>query len=170
MKIRQEIPKDYKLIYNLIKEAFADAEKSDGNEHNLVSALRNSRAFIPELSLVAEYNGKIVGHIMFTKAEIGNSTQLALAPLSVLPQYQRQGIGKALIAQGHKIAKQLGYEYSIVLGSDKYYPQMGYIPTESYGIKPPFEVPSQNFMACKLKENAQSISGIIKYAKEFNIN
>lgn len=95
---------------------------------------------------------------------------LALAPLSVLPEYQRQGIGKALICEGHRIAKELGYKYSIVLGSENYYPKSGYIPAENFGIYPPFEVPTESFMAFRLSENEAEISGILKYAKEFGIN
>ena len=128
MFIRQEEIKDYKIVYSVIKKAFSCAQHTDGNEHNLVDALRSSKAFIPELSLVAEINGKIVGHIMFTKANIDNNVVLALAPLSVLPEYQKKGVGTALIKEGHKIAKKLGYGYSIVLGSEKYYPKTGYLP------------------------------------------
>ena len=68
MIVRQETSGDYDEVYGLVKEAFASAEHSDGNEHDLVAALRKSAAFVPELSLVAEADGKIVGHILFTEA------------------------------------------------------------------------------------------------------
>lgn len=150
MMIRQETPKDHPAVYEVVKLAFAGAQQSDGREPDLVNALRNSESFVPQLSLVAKHNGTIAGHILFTKVTVGGSVQLALAPLSVLPQYQRQGIGSALIREGHKRARELGYDYSIVLGSEQYYPRMGYLPAERYGIKPPFDVPGQNFMACPL--------------------
>ena len=169
MTIRAEQQADYESVYRVVENAFKTAEQSDGNEQDLVNALRQSNAFIPELSLVAEINGKIVGHIMFTKLQIGGDTALALAPLSVLPKYQRQGIGTSLVLEGHKIALSLGYSYSVVLGSEKYYPRIGYLPAERFGIQPCFEVPSKNFMACKLYENAPIISGIVKYAEEFGI-
>ena len=169
MTIRTEQQADYNSVYQVIKNAFKTAEQSDGNEQDLVNALRQSSAFIPELSLLSEINGKIVGHIMFTKLQINEHSALALAPLSVLPQYQRQGIGTSLIQKGHKIAQTLGYSYSVVLGSEKYYPRFGYLPAETFGIQPCFEVPSKNFMAYKLCENAPTISGIVKYAKEFGI-
>lgn len=170
MMIRKEDATDYETIYSVVKKAFDNAEHADGNEPDLVNALRKGNAFIPELSLVAEIDGEIVGHILFTKAKVENDTVLVLAPLSVLPEYQRQGIGTALIYEGHRIAKELGYGYSIVLGSEKFYPKTGYLPADTFGIIPSFDVPRENFMAYKLNENAPNIHGIIKYAKEFGIS
>lgn len=141
MIIRQEETKDYKDVYRVVKSAFDSAEHSDGNEQDLVNALRNS----------------------------GGRTQLALAPLSVIPGRQRQGIGKALIQEGHRRARELGYRYSVVLGSETYYPKMGYLPAEQYGIQAPFDVPRENFMACQLEKDAPQISGVVQYAKEFGI-
>lgn len=169
MIIRKERPRDYDAIYLVVKEAFRSAEHADGNEQDLVALLREGESYIPELALVAEIHGEIVGHIMFTKAKVGESLVLALAPLSVLPGHQRKGIGTALVTQGHKIAKELGYGYSVVLGSEKYYPRMGYVPADTLGILPPFEVPKENFMAYKLRENAARIRGTMEYAKEFGL-
>ena len=169
LEIRQENIDDYEDVYNVVKIAFEGAEHSDGNEQDLVVDLRKSDNFIPELSLVAVKDDKIVGYILFTKIKIGKYEELALAPLGVLPEYQRQGIGSALIKQGHKIAKKLGYHYSIVLGSDKYYPRFGYIPAKEYGILAPFDVPDENFMAIKLNDTNEIIKGTVKYAKEFGI-
>ena len=169
LEIRQENKNDYEQVYNVVKTAFENAEHSDGNEQDLVNDLRKSDSFIPELSLVAVKDNKIVGHILFTKIKIGKYEELALAPLSVLPKYQRQGIGKKLIETGHKIAKELGYNYSIVLGSEKYYPKFGYTSAIDYGIKAPFEVPNENFMAIKLKDTEVEINGTVQYAKEFGI-
>ena len=74
-----------------------------------------------------------------------------------------------LIKNGHKIAKKLGYHYSIVLGSEEYYPKSGYVPASQYGIKAPFKVSNENFMAIKLNDTKLKINGIVKYAKEFDI-
>lgn len=167
--IRQENENDFDTIYNLIKEAFKTAEHSDGNEQELVSKLRKSNNFIPELSLVATINGKIVGYILFTKIKIGKYEELALAPLAVLPKYQKQGVGTKLIQEGHKIAKRLGYHYSIVLGSENYYQKFGYLPASIYEIKPPFKVTSENFMAINLTNTDIKINGIVEYAKEFDV-
>lgn len=169
LEIRQENKNDYDEVYNVVKKAFETAEHSDGNEQDLVSQLRTSDAFIPELSLVAIKDNRIVGYILFTKIKIGKSEELALAPLAVLPEYQRQGIGSELIEQGHTIAKKLVYHYVVVLGSEKYYPRFGYVSAIKFGISAPFNVPSENFMAKKLKDTNKEIKGIVKYAKEFGI-
>ena len=167
--IRQENKNDYEEVYNVIKTAFETAEHSDGNEQDLVVALRKSDNFIPELSLVAVIDNKIVGYILFTKIKIGKQEELALAPLGVLPEYQKQGIGRTLIQEGNKKAKELGYHYSVVLGSDKYYPKFGYVSAKEYGIVAPFDVPDKNFMAIKLNDTDIEIKGIVQYAKEFII-
>lgn len=169
MNIRTEQPADQQAVYDVVKRAFETAAHRDGNEQDLVNALRDSDAFIPELSLVAEQGGKIVGHILFTKVQIGTQQALALAPLSVLPEYQRQGIGSALISKGHKRAALLGYSYSVVLGSETYYPRMGYVTARTWGILPPFDVPDENFMAYRLREDAPEVSGIVRYAAAFGI-
>lgn len=169
LEIRQENKEDYEEIYNLVKIAFETAEHSDGNEQDLVVALRDSNNFIPQLSLVAVQDNKIVGYILFTKIKIGKYEELTLAPLAILPEYQRQGIGKQLIEKGHQIAKKLGYHYSVVLGSQTYYPKSGYVPAIEHGIKAPFEVPNENFMAIKLNHTDKEIIGIVEYAKEFGI-
>lgn len=169
MLIRQETLNDYKEVYELITEAFATAEHAVGNEPDLVVALRKGNAFIPELSLVAEIDKKLAGHILFTKAKVNNDNVLVLAPLSVKPHYQKQGVGTALIVEGHKVAKELGYEYSLVLGNETYYPRVGYVPAEQIGIEVPKDIPAKNFMAIKLQENAKMICGAVTYAKEFGI-
>lgn len=169
MQIRQETDRDFDAVYNLVKTAFAGAEHSDGTEQDLVAALRNGDAFVPELSLVAGTDGKIAGHILFTEAKVGADTVLVLAPLSVLPEFQRHGIGTALIKEGHKIAAKLGYRYSLVLGSEKYYQRVGYLPAEQFGIEVPEGMPSDNFMAISLQKDAEPVSGAVIYAKEFGI-
>ena len=169
MTIRQEKNEDYDAVYHVIKDAFATAEYTDGNEQNLVNELRKSNSFIPELSLVAVEDERVVGHILFTKAYVNGAEVLALAPLAVLPEYQNRGIGLALIKQGHRTAHKLGYEYSVVLGHPNYYPKAGYIPASQYGIQAPFEVEDENFMAVSFSGNPNKLNGIMEYDKAFGI-
>ena len=101
--IRPECPEDFPIIHDLVRTAFENAEHASGDEHFLVDRLRRSREYIPELSLVAEEDGRIVGHIMFTRLKVGETTALALAPLAVQPSHQGRGTGGALIRRGHGI-------------------------------------------------------------------
>lgn len=167
IKIRQENSADENKVFELIKNTFAHAEHTDGDEHNLVNRLRESEGFIPELSLVAEFENEIIGHILFTRVKVGETMQLALAPLTVAEKYQRQGIGGMLIKVGHRIASSLGYEYSVVLGHPSYYPRFGYVHAKTFGIQSPFDVPDECFMAINLQDKSTNLNAIVEYPKEF---
>ncbi len=166
MIIRQEETNDYIEIRAVVKAAFESAQHTDGNEYLLVDRLRSSAGFIKELALVAESNGEIIGHIMFTKASIGDKIGLALAPLSVVPKAQRKGVGIALMNKAHEIAKEMDYMFSVVLGSEKYYPKVGYKMASDFGILAPFDVPRENFMVLFLKDDIMHIKGTVVYVKE----
>ncbi|WP_185114364.1 GNAT family N-acetyltransferase [Chryseobacterium artocarpi] len=176
IKIRKEEEKDYQQVFQLTEEAFREMEHSDHQEHFLVEKLRNSEAFIPELSLVAEdENGNIAGHILFTKLQIVNDSEsfesLALAPVSVKPEFQNQGIGGQLIHEGHRIARELGYQSVILIGHEKYYPKFGYEKTSNFGISFPFDIPEENGMAVELvMDGLKNRKGVVKYPKEFGID
>lgn len=170
--IRQETERDYKISEFIVEKAFKNAEYSDHKEQFLVRRLRRSEEFIPELSLVAEFDGEIVGHIMLTKLRIKNDENeyesLALAPVSVLPQHQDKGIGSKLIIESLKIAKEIGFKSVIVLGHDKYYPRFGFKSANIGGIKPPFDVPNESFMALELENDSLlDVTGTVTYPKEF---
>ncbi len=169
MNIRQELPADYDAVYRVVQEAFAGAGHSDGTEQDLVAALRQSGAFVPELSLVAEEDGQILGHILFTRAQVGSRTVLALAPLSVLPAHQRQGTGLALMERGHGLAARLGYDYAVVLGHPAYYPKAGYLPAEDFGIRAPFPTEEGSFLVRPLRADAPPPCGVITYDPAFGI-
>ncbi len=159
------------FVCEVVQKAFLKEKFSDHNEHKLVRELLKSDAFIKDLSLTAKFKGMIVGYILFTKIKVGNETLLALAPLAVLPRFQKKGIGKSLIEKGHKIAKELGYKGIIVLGHADYYKKFGYESASKWGIKCPIEVPDENFMAIELYPEALSnVSGTVEYPKEFGIN
>lgn len=169
LSIRKETPQDYALVEQLIEIAFQNEQHSDHKEHFLVKKLRKSEAFIPELSIVVQIEDKIVGHILLTKITIDNQwSSLALAPVSVLPEFQGQGIGGRLIKEAHKLAKDLGYGSVILLGHNDYYPRFGYKQLSQFGIKLPFEVPLEVCMAIELIPNSlKEVSGTVCYAQEF---
>ncbi|WP_294956959.1 N-acetyltransferase [uncultured Flavobacterium sp.] len=170
--LRQENKNDFQSVFQLIEKAFEKEEYSDHKEQFLVERLRKSDAFIPELSIVAELDGKIVGHILFTKLKIKNDLNsfesLALAPVSVLPEFQGKGIGSKLILHGHEIAKDLGYKSVILLGHQDYYPRFGYEICEKYNIKMPFDVPAENCMVIALTEDGlKDVNGEVVYPSVF---
>ena len=165
--IRREEPRDHAAVYTLTKAAFAEAEHCDGDEQELVERLRGSGGFIAALSLVAEADGLLVGHIMFTKITIGGAEALCLGPVSVLPRYKKQGIGSALINRGHEIATELGYSLSLLVGYAEYYPRFGYEQASKYGITQPLPAPDECVMVKLLSEEGRKISGAAVYPPEF---
>lgn len=173
VNIRQERPDDHQWVVEITQRAFEAMELSNGKEGELVHNLRKSNSFIPELSLVAEFEGKIVGHILFTPIIIDNGsrqfTSLILAPVSVLPEFQNKGIGSQLILAGHQKAKEQGYQSVILFGHPQYYPRFGYQPCAGWNIKSPLALPSDDvFMAVELTEGAlKGVSGTVVLPEEF---
>lgn len=170
VKIRQENKDDINAVFEVNTLAF-----KQNNEANLVDLLRQSNTFIPELSIVATLDNKIIGHILFTKIKIVNDDKnetesLALAPMAVIPAFQQKGIGGQLIKSGLEKAKELGYKSVIVLGHEHYYPKFGFEPTIKWNIKSPYDVPTTVFMALELVTNGlKNTNGIVKYPKEFEM-
>lgn len=171
-KIRQEEPGDFEAIRELVIQAFENAEHSDGTEAELVERLRASIHYIPELTLVAEYDQKVVGHIMMTKIEVvdrgASHPGLALAPVSVAPACQRRGVGSALIESVHELARKNQYRFSVLIGHADYYPRFGYLPASKFDVTFPFEVPDENGMLAELIPGAaESVVGLVTYPPEF---
>ena len=175
LNIRKEDPSDYNRVIRITEKAFETLEISNHNEGKLVEKLRKSSNFIDELSLVAELNGQVVGHILFTPIVIDNGEQqfqsLVLAPVSVLPEFQKRGIGGQLIRAGHQKALELGFHSVILLGHPEYYPRFGYKPASTWGIKSPIQLPSDDvFMAVELTEDAlANVCGTVVFPPEFGI-
>lgn len=156
--IRRETSRDHNAVRDVTRRAFEGMAFSDQTEHRLVDRLRRSPYFVPELSLVAEVDGQIVGHILFTKVNIEKegtpAKALTLAPVSVLPAYQRKGIGGKLIEEGHRIARSLGYDLIVLVGHEDYYPRFGYERASIYGLTLNLEAPDVNFMVHFLNDKA----------------
>jgi len=173
--IRQETPKDHSWVIELTAKAFETMPFSEGDEDKLVENLRKASSFIPELSLVAELNGQVVGHILYTPMIIDNGQQqyqsLVLGPVSVLPEFQKMGIGGMLIIAGHQKAKELRFQSVILIGHPEYYPRFGYKPASGFGIKTQIPLPSDDvFMAVELTEGALTgVSGMVIFPPEFGV-
>ena len=140
--IRLETPADYLAVEDLTREAFWafwEPNQTICNEHFLVSRLRSVLTFVPELDFVAEQDGRIVGHIIYTKSKIIDSAgceheTLTFGPLSVLPECQNQGIGKLLMLHSFEVAKLLGYRAVLIFGVPDYYPRVGFRRASEFGI------------------------------------
>ena len=165
--IRQEKFEDAPAIRAVNEQAFGQPQ-----EANIVDMIRaNCPNF---LSLVAVFDRKIVGHILFSPAIIGYDRGtvegMGLAPMAVLPKYQRQGIGSALIRQGIDILNKQSCPFIIVLGHPGYYPRFGFEPASIYGIKCNWKgVPDNAFMVMFLDNSLkQCRPRIAKYRDEFN--
>jgi len=111
----------------------------------LTSELLSDKTAEPIISLLAFHNDKAVGHILFTKAYGADNTMMhILAPLAIVPEYQRLGIGGMLINEGLRLLKQLGSEIVFVLGHKEYYPKYGFQPgAESFGFPAPYDIPEK---------------------------
>ena len=165
--IRAEKEDDLIAIKNINDQAFGQTE-----EGIIIDKIRASDSSI--LSLVAEKDNAVVGHIFYSEATIDFSgetiTGMGLAPMAVLPAYQKEGIGKGLINESLKILKKKPIPFIIVLGHEKYYPKFGFEKASKYGIKCQWDgVPDEAFMIMILdKEKMSKVHGIASYRAEFN--
>jgi predicted N-acetyltransferase YhbS len=165
--IRKETPDDFEAITEINNLAFH--QKQEGE---LIENLRKKAEYIPELSLIAIYENKTVGHILYFPitivADKSVIATLSLAPMAVLPDYQKKGVGGALITAGLKKAKELGFNSVVVLGHPEYYHRFGFRKASEWGIKEPFGVPDEVMMAIELKEGGLgSGGGMIDFPKEY---
>jgi putative acetyltransferase len=166
--IRAEQQADIDDISGLNKLAFGQ-----DNEARLVDLLRSAPGYVPGLSLVAIAENTLVGHILFSKIFVVNGDArydtLALAPMSVHPQYQKQGVGARLITQGLENARDMGFGSVVVLGHEHYYPRFGFVPASRWGIRAPIDVPDEVFMAIELIPGSlKNVSGVVEYPVEFS--
>lgn len=174
MIIRKETINDYEKINEVIKSAFSFRLELGHafNEWVVVDAVRNSNSYIGELSLVAELNGSVVGHVMFTPLKINDGSNLfdslALGPVSVLNEFQNRGIGKQLISAGIKASKELGYKSIVVLGDYNYYSKFGFQLASKWHIGLNGDFNCGHLFAMELVDKGlEGISGNAEYCPEF---
>jgi putative acetyltransferase len=139
-------------------------------EAQLVDLLRAAKKAV--VSLVALNQGNVVGHIMFSPVTIVQTAEnfrwVGLAPMSVLPEFQNQGIGTRLVRDGLEACKEKGYDAVVVLGHTQYYPRFGFLRAKDHGLDNEYDA-VDSFMVLELKEGVlQTVGGLVKYAPEFN--
>ena len=156
--IRKETSRDYDQISLVNDMAFNHKQEGE-----LILNLRKRTEFLPELSLVAEFNDKIVGHILFFPITILSESDkiqtLSLAPMSIMPGFQNKGLGGDLIMAGLKVADEMGFTSVVVLGHPRYYPKFGFKKASKWKIKAPFDAPDEAMMAIELKNGSLGFGG-----------
>ncbi|MFD0675574.1 MULTISPECIES: GNAT family N-acetyltransferase [unclassified Paenibacillus] len=173
MIIRTETKDDYSQVYELNDKAFGNRD----NESKLIEQIRLSEQFIPELSIVAEADKQIIGHILLSRAKVVDQVNdqlkeydvIVLAPIAVSPDYQKQGVGTQLMMEGMKRTKQLNYSIILLIGHPAYYPKFGFKPARNYGIElTQFKVSDEVFMVCELIEGQlKHCQGELQYPNSF---
>jgi putative acetyltransferase len=165
MHIRPALPIDDLTIAQIHTLAFGRSQ-----EAQLVARIRASNRYLPQLSLVADLGEAIVGHILLSWVDLVGETTLpvlALAPLAVKPEFQRQGMGSALVRSGLTAAAATTSPLVVVLGNPQFYTQFGFEPSINEGIHSPFAVPADAFMVKLLQPNAKQFAGTIVYPSAF---
>jgi putative acetyltransferase len=164
MRIRSQTKADRVAVRAVNELAFETPAEAD-----LVEALHGRDLSL--VSLVAEVDGKVVGHILFSPVTLTEHSHLnfmGLAPMAVLPDYQRQGIGSALVRQGLTHCKDRGYRAVVVVGHAAYYPRFGFVPAGRYGLRCEYDVPADVFMVAELEAGAlNGASGLVRYDDAF---
>ncbi|MEU6679102.1 N-acetyltransferase [Streptomyces sp. NPDC046925] len=139
-------------------------------EADLVDALRADTAWIDGLSIVTtDPDGRLVGHALLTRCHIGDTPALCLAPVAVLPEYQKTGAGTAAIRAALDAARNKGERYVTVLGHPAYYPRFGFTRASAYGIGISVDVPDEAMMALALDTDHPLPAGTVRYAAPFGI-
>ena len=164
--IRAESSEDHAAIRRVIELAFGQSSEAD-----LVDALRTDAR--PYISLVAERDGEVVGHIFFNPVSVesseGSFTAMGLAPMAVLPDYQNKGIGSELVRAGLRECRRIGHEVIVVLGHSHFYPRFGFVPASKKGIRSEYDVPDDVFMVAELTPGALGgRKGLVKYHPAFS--
>ena len=164
MLIRPEEEKDWATVHTLNASAFESPA-----EANLVDALRQQASLV--VSLVAEENHTIAGHIMFSPVSLIGHPDLrimGLAPMAVAKAHQGKGFGFALVRAGLEQCRQLGFGAAVVLGHIGYYPRFGFVPSTRFGIGCEYEMPEEAFMVIELLPGyLQGKSGTVRYPAAF---
>jgi putative acetyltransferase len=169
MNIRQETARDFDKIYQLVKTAFETANVSNGKEQDFVNELRAGGKHIPELSLVMEQEGAIVGHIMLSKTSVKNDRQsfdgLLLGPVCTEEKLRNKGLGAKLVNFAIDKAKAMGHKAVFLAGDRNYYGRFGFVPASRYNIKCQYDIPAElleNILALELAPHElDGITGVL---------
>lgn len=162
VSIRPEREADFATVQRVHRDAFGQEDVP-----LIVELLRPSDAYVADLSLVAERDGEIIGHVILSRGFLDERRVLALGPLGVLPEHQRSGVGDALMRASLDRARELGHELVVLLGHTSYYPRFGFVPARSLGITGAWE--GDAFMALELVPGGARGGGTFTFPPAFDV-
>lgn len=166
--IRFETKEDYREVEYLTREAFWNVYRPGCMEHYVLHCYRDDAAFVPELDLVMEVDGKIIGHVMYARSEIKaeNGRKIPImtfGPISIAPEYKRQGYGKILLDYSMEQAEKLGAGALAITGNIDFYGKSGFVPAKTVGIRYEDDPDADYFLIKELKPGfLDGISGLYK--------
>lgn len=166
IQVRTECEDDFKAIDVVNLSAF-----EGDDEAQLIAELRSASTYSADLSLVAEFNGRIVGHLMMTPATLkkdsGELKVLILAPMSVVPSQSHRGIGTELVQEAIKRGQGADFKAIIVAGKPDYYERLGFVSSDKWGISCNLKVPADALLAVELEKDSLSTGGEVTYPAPF---
>jgi putative acetyltransferase len=155
--IRETTVDDLNEILIVEREAF-----NSDKEANLTKEMLNDPSAEPLISLIAISKNQAVGHILFTTAHLSNNPKVSisiLAPLAIIPDFQKQGIGSKLIKKGLEILSKSDFDLVFVLGHPKYYPKFGFTAARKFGFEAPYPIPEEDADAWMVQALQPNIIG-----------
>jgi len=154
--IRRERPEDYAYVENMTREAFWNVYRPGCSEHYLLHTYRDDPDFIPELDLVMELDGQIIGHVMYVRSQIKADDGrvipiVTFGPISIAPEWQKKGYGKRLVEQSMQRAAQWGAGAVAITGSNVFYGKCGFVIAHTRGIRYENNPTAPYFLIAELK-------------------
>jgi predicted N-acetyltransferase YhbS len=163
MQVRVATDADSEAVDRVIRAAFGPREGPEVAD--LVTGLLDDPSAAPLLSLLAEQDGQVVGYVLFTRARVTDFedaiSAVILAPLAVVPETQRLGVGGRLVEEGLRRLAESGVELVFVLGHPTYYPRQGFAPAGALGFEPTYPIPEKNAGAWMAQELRPGVIGTV---------
>lgn len=166
--IRSETPADYRIVENLTREAFWNIYRPGCLEHYVLHTFRTDPAFVPELDLVMELNGEIIGHVMYVRSAIQTDDGrevpiMTFGPISIAPTYQHHGLGKQLLDLSMEKAREMGAGALAITGNIDFYSKSGFVVSKTLGIRYADDPEADYFLIAELEPGfLNGISGTYK--------
>jgi len=166
--IRNETPADYRIVENLTREAFWNVYRPGCLEHYVLHTFRTDPAFVPELDLVMERNGEIIGHVMYVRSVIKTDDGreipiMTFGPISIAPKYKRRGYGKKLLDYSMEKAREMGAGALAIAGNIDFYGKSGFVVSKTRGVRYKDDPDADYFLIVELEPGfLNGISGTYK--------